>query len=59
MFASFGEKDTLVPPRLSKVWVDFYNNTNSTTGVFIQEDVGHDVTPEMVDKFTSWLVEHT
>lgn len=59
MFASFGEKDTLVPPRLSKVWVDFYTNTNSSTGVFIQEDVGHDVTPEMVDKFTTWLVEHT
>lgn len=56
MFASFGAKDTLVPPYLSKVWMDLYVNTNPSTEVFIQEGIGHDTTPEMIDKFTTWLV---
>lgn len=57
VFASFGKNDTLVPPTLSKLWIDLYTTTNSDSEVFIQEDVGHDVTPEMIDKFTTWLTK--
>lgn len=58
MFASFGEDDKLVPPCLSQVWTNLYVNTNPATEVFIQKGVGHDTTPEMVDKFTTWLVKN-
>ncbi|KAI3404676.2 hypothetical protein KGF56_002510 [Candida oxycetoniae] len=57
MYAAFGAEDQLVPKKLSSVWCDSYMNTNDSTEVFIQDGVGHDVTNEMVDKFTSWLVK--
>lgn len=58
MFAAFGADDLLVPARLSKLWTDMYKNSNPATEVFVQPEVGHDVTPEMVDKFTSWLARN-
>ncbi|KAK6461954.1 hypothetical protein DFJ63DRAFT_206859 [Scheffersomyces coipomensis] len=58
LFASFGAKDTLVPPKLTTVWTELYENTNNDSQVFIQEDAGHEATPEMFDKFTTWLVKH-
>ncbi|EGW34658.1 uncharacterized protein SPAPADRAFT_57709 [Spathaspora passalidarum NRRL Y-27907] len=58
MFAAFGKEDTLVPVKLSSVWCDVYVNSNSACEVFVQEGVGHDVTPEMIDRFTTWLVKN-
>ncbi|KAI5960866.1 hypothetical protein CANMA_003952 [Candida margitis] len=57
MFASFGKEDTLVPPRLSLVWCDTYLNTNDKSEVFVQDGVGHEVTKEMIDSFTTWLAK--
>ncbi|EAZ63741.1 hypothetical protein PICST_51371 [Scheffersomyces stipitis CBS 6054] len=57
MFAAYGAEDKLVPTGLSTVWADLYGNTNGNTEVFVQEGVGHDTTPEMVDKFTTWLAQ--
>ncbi|CUM63338.1 uncharacterized protein PRCAT00000910001 [Priceomyces carsonii] len=58
MFATFGELDKLVPPRLSRLWVEIYKNTNSDTDVYIQKGAGHEITAELIDKFTSWLVKY-
>ncbi|KAI5955735.1 hypothetical protein KGF54_001237 [Candida jiufengensis] len=58
MFASFGNEDTLVPPKLSSVWCDSYLNTNDDTEIFIEKGMGHDVSDEMIDKFTTWLVKN-
>lgn len=57
LFATFGGKDTLVPPKLSKFWVESYLSTNGDSESFTQEDVGHECTPEMIDKFTTWLAK--
>ncbi|KAK6202398.1 Alpha/Beta hydrolase protein [Scheffersomyces amazonensis] len=57
LFASFGAKDTLVPPKLSQVWTELYQNTNDDSEVFIQEDAGHQVTQEMLDRFITWLAK--
>lgn len=59
LFASFGDDDTLVPPSLSRSWVEMYLNTNRDSEVFVQKDIGHEATPEMIENFTSWLVKHT
>ncbi|CAK9438741.1 uncharacterized protein LODBEIA_P29650 [Lodderomyces beijingensis] len=58
IFASFGAVDKLVPAKLSSVWCDTYLNTNDSAEIFTQEDTGHDVTPEMIDNFTTWLVKN-
>lgn len=58
MFAAFGKEDKLVPQKLSSVWCDLYINSNDDSDVFIQDGVGHDVTPEMIDKFTTWLAKN-
>ena len=58
MFACFGKDDTLVPQNLSSVWCDLYLNTNDSTGVYIAEGVGHDVTDKMIDNFTTWLAKN-
>ncbi|RLV91239.1 hypothetical protein JA1_004018 [Spathaspora sp. JA1] len=58
MFACFGKEDTLVPPKLSSIWCEIYVNSNAASEVFIQEGVGHDVTPEMIDRFSTWLVKN-
>jgi hypothetical protein len=58
MFACFGKDDTLVPAKLSSVWCDLYLNTNDATDVYVAEGVGHDVTKEMLDKFTTWLAKN-
>ncbi|KAG7662573.1 uncharacterized protein J8A68_003870 [[Candida] subhashii] len=58
MFACFGKDDKLVPMKVSSVWCDLYINTNDDSEIFIQDGVGHDVTPEMIDKFTTWLVKN-
>lgn len=58
LFAAFGEKDKLVPPLLSDLWIQLYNNSNFDTEEFTQPDVGHDVTTEMLDKFANYLLKH-
>ena len=58
MFAAYGGADSLVPPRLSHIWTEVYQNSNPDTEVFVHQGVGHEVTPEMIDKFTSYLVKH-
>lgn len=55
-FASFGADDTLVPPSLTRLWIELYENNNPQTKLVVQPGVGHDVTAEMIDTFTSWLV---
>lgn len=58
LFAAFGADDKLVPTKLSKLWVDLYANSNPDSETFVQEGVGHDVTTEMVDRFTTWAAKH-
>ena len=58
MFASFGSEDKLVPHSLSSVWCDFYLSTNSAASIYVAEGVGHDVTDEMIDRFTTWLAKN-
>lgn len=58
MFASFGQNDTLVPPAISKTWVDLFLNSNLHSEAFVQSDAGHEATPEMIDNFTTWLVKY-
>lgn len=53
LFATFGGKDTLVPPKLSTFWIQAYLCGESE--IFTQEETGHDCTPEMIDAFTTWL----
>lgn len=55
MFAAFGADDALVPTKVSKLWTDVYQSSNSSTEVFVQPGIGHDVTPEMIDRFTTWM----
>lgn len=55
-FASFGADDALVPPSLTKLWIELYENNNQNTSLVVYEGVGHDVTAQMIDEFTSWLV---
>lgn len=55
MFASFYSDDPLVPSRISLLWADMYMNDNSATEVYIEEGRKHDISPEMVSKFTEWL----
>lgn len=57
LFATFGEQDTLVPPKLSKFWIESYLSTNDDSESFTQENAGHECTPEMIDKFTTWLAK--
>ncbi|KAK6457507.1 Alpha/Beta hydrolase protein [Scheffersomyces xylosifermentans] len=57
MFAAYGADDQLVPTSLSRVWAELYDNTNEDTEIFIQEGVGHDCTPEMIERFTTWLAK--
>jgi pimeloyl-ACP methyl ester carboxylesterase len=58
MFAAFGGKDVLVPPKLSKFWVESYESTNSATELFTQEDAGHECTSDMIDRLTTWLAKY-
>ncbi|KAI5966317.1 uncharacterized protein KGF55_000626 [Candida pseudojiufengensis] len=58
MFASFGKKDNLVPYKLNSIWCDLYLNTNDSTKIFIDDDLGHDVNEKMIDEFVNWLVEN-
>lgn len=58
IFASFGAEDKLVPMKLSSIWCDSYLNTNDSTEIFVQEGKKHEVTDEMVDGFTTWLVKN-
>lgn len=55
MFASFGETDQLVPLSYSKLFCELYNVQNPNTGIFVQPQVGHKVTVEMLDNFVDWL----
>lgn len=57
-YATFGAEDRLVPPSLSRLWIDLYKNNNLATEEFTQEGVGHDITIEMLDGFSTWLVKH-
>lgn len=56
LFASFGRNDQVVPAEISTLWADMYKLNNPRSETFVQEGVEHDVTPEMVDQFISWLV---
>lgn len=57
MFASFGADDKLVPAELSRLWVDMYSLNNTDSQSFTQEHIGHQITIEMIDKFTTWLIK--
>ncbi|CAI5757788.1 unnamed protein product [Candida verbasci] len=57
LFACFGGKDELVPFQLSKTWCDLYQGTNTESGIMV-EDVGHDITEDMIIKFGQWLNKH-
>lgn len=57
LFFSFGAEDKLVPPEYSRLWVDLGLSSNSDSASFVQEKTGHNVTMEMIDAFTTWLVE--
>lgn len=59
MFASFDAKpDSLVPFSYSKTFCEMYKANNPDTVVFVQDGVDHDVTIEMLNNFTDWLVQH-
>ncbi|EMG46595.1 hypothetical protein SBY92_005456 [Candida maltosa Xu316] len=55
LFAAFGGQDTLVPSRFSSVWSESYVTTNDASEIYTDEQAGHEVTPSMLDKFSSWL----
>ncbi|CAH2352381.1 hypothetical protein CLIB1423_06S05138 [[Candida] railenensis] len=57
IFAAFGSADDVVPPSISSLWIDMCKINNHSSRSFTQEGIKHDVTEEMVDNFTSWLVE--
>lgn len=57
MYACFGAEDPLVPSKLSKAWVEVYENTNDYSESFFQEGVGHDCTEEMLEGYASWIVQ--
>lgn len=55
MFATFYTEDPVVPPQITKLWVDMYQNSNGSTEVYYEEGPIHDITEEMVLQFSSWL----
>ncbi|WPK23261.1 hypothetical protein PUMCH_000496 [Australozyma saopauloensis] len=55
MYATFYDDDPLVPPRISKLWVDTCLNSNTDSAVYYEKGRIHDITLEMVDGFISWL----
>lgn len=59
MFATFDAKpDSLVPYSYSKSFCEMYRASNPDTEIFVQGGVDHDVTIEMLNNFTDWLVKH-
>lgn len=59
IFASFGEADKLVPPKLSKLWIDQYLSTNGDSEVYVAEGLGHAINEEMHERYANWLVKNT
>lgn len=55
VYATFFDDDPLVPPRLSRLWVDFFQNTSDDSDAFYEKGRVHDITEQMVDKFIEWL----
>lgn len=55
MFAAFYSEDPIVPPQITKLWTDMYRNSNGSTEVFYEQGAIHDITEEMVIRFTTWL----
>lgn len=59
MFASFDAKpDSLVPYSYSKTFCEMYKVNNPDTEIYVQDGVDHDVTIEMLNNFTDWLLKH-
>lgn len=58
MFATFYSDDPVVPPQITKLWVDMYQNSNGSTGTYYEEGAIHDITEEMVLQFSSWLSKY-
>lgn len=57
VYATFFDDDPLAPPRLSRLWVDFYQNTSNNSGAFYEKGRVHDITEQMLAKFIEWLRE--
>ncbi|OBA22910.1 hypothetical protein METBIDRAFT_29479 [Metschnikowia bicuspidata var. bicuspidata NRRL YB-4993] len=57
LFASFYDKDPLVPPSISKLWSEMYLNSNLASEVFFEVGAVHDITVNMIDKFAQWLTK--
>ncbi|KAM9930560.1 hypothetical protein OXX59_000430 [Metschnikowia pulcherrima] len=57
LFAAFYDNDPLVPPAISRLWVDMYVNSNPDSSVYYEEGRIHDITPGMIDSFCEWLTK--
>ncbi|KAG7194778.1 uncharacterized protein KQ657_004459 [Scheffersomyces spartinae] len=57
MYACFGTEDSLTPPKLSKAWVEIYENTNEYSESFFQKSIGHECTEEMLKGYASWIIK--
>lgn len=57
LFAAYGEQDKLVPPVYSKLFIQLQKLQDPDNDYFVQEDAGHEVTKEMIDKFVEWVVK--
>lgn len=55
MFASFYTDDPLVPSKISDLWVNVYLNSNPDSVAYYEDGEVHDITPEMITKFSQWL----
>lgn len=57
IFASFGTEDKVVPPEFSKTWIDMCKINSPSADLYYAEGVGHDLSVEMVDEFSTWLIK--
>lgn len=55
LFACFYDSDPLVPPQISKSWLEMYLASNSDSDVVYEKGEVHDITPRMISEFSSWL----
>lgn len=54
LFASFYSDDPLVPAKISTSWVDIYRNVNPNSDVYFEDGRVHNITPAMLEKFSSY-----
>lgn len=57
VFACFYSQDPLVPPEISRVWVDMYLTSNPHSETFYEVGRVHDVTEGMIEAFGKWLLK--